>query len=46
MPHGRSVALPQLIVDFHHSAGRGKEQAEVLLERYLKALPLLPEPMP
>jgi len=46
LPHGRSVALPQLIVDFHHSAGRGKEQAEELLERYLQALPLLPEPMP
>jgi hypothetical protein len=46
LPHGRSVALTQLIVDFHHSAGRGKEQAEVLLERYLKALPLLPESTP
>jgi hypothetical protein len=46
MPHGRSVALPQLIVDFHHSAGRGKEQAELLLERYLKSLPLLPESTP
>lgn len=43
LSHGRGVALPQLIVDFHHSAGRGKEQAEMLLERYLKALPLLPE---
>jgi len=46
LPHGPSVALPQLIVDFHHSAGRGKEQAEVLLERYLKTLPLLPESTP
>jgi len=45
-PHGPGVALPQLTVDFHHSGGRGKEQAEVLLERYIQALPLYPEPMP
>ncbi|WNG13325.1 hypothetical protein F0U63_00605 [Cystobacter fuscus] len=43
LPHGLGVALPQLIVDFHFSAGRGKEQAEVLQARYLEALPLLPE---
>jgi hypothetical protein len=44
LPHGPSVALPQLTVDFHLNGGRGKEQAEVLLEHYIKALPLLPEP--
>lgn len=44
LPHGPSVALSQLTVDFHHSAGRGKEQAEALLELYAKSLPLLPEP--
>lgn len=44
--HGPGVALPQLTVDFHQSGGRGKEQAEVLLERYAQALPLYQEPMP
>ncbi|WP_257462882.1 hypothetical protein [Archangium lipolyticum] len=44
-PHGPGVALPQLIVDFHLSGGRGKEQAEALLERYVKALPLSEEPV-
>lgn len=46
LPYGPGVDLPQLTVDFHHSGGRGKEQAEVLLERYAKALPLSQEPMP
>ncbi len=45
LPHGPGVALPQLIADFHHTGGRGKEQAELLLERYLQALPFSPEPM-
>jgi hypothetical protein len=45
LPYGPGVALPQLAVDFHHSGGRGKEQAEVLLERYVQALPLLKESM-
>lgn len=39
-PHGPGVALPQLTVDFHHSGGRGPEQAEELLKRYARALPV------
>lgn len=40
LPHGPGVALPQLVVDFRHAGGRGKEQAEALMDRFAKALPL------
>jgi hypothetical protein len=43
LPHGPGVALPQLAVDFHRSGGRGKEQAEALVERFARALPIPPE---
>ncbi|MBS2031500.1 MAG: hypothetical protein JST54_26605 [Deltaproteobacteria bacterium] len=39
LPHGPGVFLPQLIVDLAKAGGRGPEQAEFLLERFLKALP-------
>jgi hypothetical protein len=45
LPHGPGVALPQLAVDFRNSGGRGKEQAEALLERFARQLPLPPEPV-
>ena len=41
LPHGPGVALPQLIVDLHRFGGRGREQAEFLLERWAAALPLI-----
>ncbi|MDC0711975.1 hypothetical protein POL68_26140 [Stigmatella sp. ncwal1] len=40
LPHGPGVSLPQLAVDFQHSGGRGKEQAEALVERFARDLPL------
>jgi hypothetical protein len=38
---GAGVALPQLIVDLHRSGGRGKEQAERLLDAWSKSLPFI-----
>jgi hypothetical protein len=39
LDHGPGVSLPQLIKDFRAIAGRGKEQADFLLQRYLEQLP-------
>jgi hypothetical protein len=39
LPHGEAVALPQLAADFSTAGGRGREQAERLIELYAKALP-------
>ncbi|MFP2896901.1 hypothetical protein [Corallococcus sp. 4LFB] len=44
LPHGPAVALPQLAVDFHQSGGRGLEQAEELVRRFARTLPLSDEP--
>ncbi|WP_408888511.1 hypothetical protein ACJ2CR_27245 [Myxococcus faecalis] len=41
LPHGPGVALPQLAVDFQHSGGRGEEQADELLRRFARSLPLV-----
>ncbi|ATB44544.1 hypothetical protein MYMAC_000115 [Corallococcus macrosporus DSM 14697] len=43
--HGPGVALPQLAVDFQRSGGRGKEQADELVQRFARALPI-PEESP
>lgn len=40
LDHGPAAALPQLIADFWNLPGRGRDQAEHLLERYLESLPL------
>ncbi|WP_371746216.1 hypothetical protein [Myxococcus sp. CA040A] len=40
LPYGLGVSLPQLTVDFKHSGGRGSEQAEELIMRYARALPV------
>jgi len=39
LDHGVGVCLPQLIKDFRAIAGRGMEQADFLLQRYLEQLP-------
>lgn len=44
LPQGPGVALPQLAVDSCHAGGRGREQAEALLERFARSLPLLEGP--
>ncbi|MBN8230554.1 hypothetical protein JYK02_23860 [Corallococcus macrosporus] len=44
LPHGPAVALPQLAVDFHQSGGRGPEQADELVRRFARTLPLSDEP--
>lgn len=44
LPHGPGVALPQLVVDFHRSGGRGPEQADELVQRFASALPVSAEP--
>jgi hypothetical protein len=38
--HGPGVSLPQLAVDFHQAGGRGPEQAEELVHRFARTLPL------
>ncbi|MCP3063317.1 hypothetical protein LXT21_31515 [Myxococcus sp. K38C18041901] len=43
LAHGPGVSLPQLAVDFQHSGGRGEEQADELLRRFAKSLPLVEE---
>lgn len=43
LPHGFGVALPQLALDFWHSGGRGREQAEELVALYAQSLPLAEE---
>ena len=43
LPHGQGVALPQLALDLRQGGGRGTEQAEELVRRYAKALPLSDE---
>lgn len=40
LSHGPGVALPQLAVDFSRSGGRGKEQANELVQRFARALPI------
>lgn len=40
LPHGVGVSVPQLASDFVSLGGRGREQAERLLEIYAKDLPL------
>lgn len=39
LPHGTGVALPQLAVDLAATGGRGREQADRLLELYARSLP-------
>lgn len=39
LPHGAGVALPQLASDFATAGGRGREQAERLVELYARSLP-------
>jgi len=39
LEHGTGVALPQLAADFATVGGRGREQAERLVELYARALP-------
>lgn len=39
LPHGTGVALPQLASDFATVGGRGREQADRLVELYARALP-------
>ncbi len=39
LPHGTGVAVPQLASDFATAGGRGREQAERLVELYAKSLP-------
>jgi hypothetical protein len=39
LPYGAGVALAQLASDFATSGGRGREQAERLVELYAKGLP-------
>jgi hypothetical protein len=43
LQHGEGVALPQLAVDFAAVPGRGKDQAEFLLDRYAETLDLAGE---
>lgn len=39
LPYGAGVALPQLASDFATAGGRGREQADRLVDLYAKALP-------
>jgi hypothetical protein len=39
LPHGAGVALPQLAADFATAGGRGREQADHLVQRYAASLP-------
>jgi hypothetical protein len=43
LPHGPGVALPQLTVDFQRIGGRGAEQAEELVQRFARELPISAE---
>jgi len=40
LPHGEAVGVPQLAVDFAGLGGRGREQADRLLEIYAGGLPI------
>lgn len=39
LPYGAGVALPQLTSDFATAGGRGRDQAERLVDLYARALP-------